>query len=160
MLEDFLKGNHYTIKLATVPWPREVNGCLSCDMEWAMPSAGKAGRYGRHHGQDRWSQGREASSGYPRAQSAGLRGSYEPVRTDGTQSMSLELGAEVKQRQQVRQRWRTGFPGTYSARGAGAMADRRVAGPAQAAWARGRARAGCAGAEQAVTGLGHAAPTN
>jgi hypothetical protein len=105
----------------------------------------QAGRYGRHHGHNRCSQGRKASLGHPKALSTDPRGLYEPVRTDGMQTMSLDLSAEVKQRQEVRQRWRTEFPGTYSARGAGAMAVHRVAGAQAAARARGRARARCAG---------------
>jgi hypothetical protein len=41
MLPDFLKGNHFTIKLATAPWLWETKGYLDDHQEWNTPVGGE-----------------------------------------------------------------------------------------------------------------------
>jgi hypothetical protein len=127
MLEDFLKGNHFVLDLATLPWPwgtRELSGStkgvehpFDGQCERCVYGSGQVQGVPRPRGPNQLIQAQEDPPQQP----------YRPARS---QSRAPAMGARADQRQQARLKGRRRrFCGAESARGGHTGAEQVLAGP-------------------------------
>jgi hypothetical protein len=126
MLEDFLKGNHFVLDLATLPWP------------WGTLELWRGGTKGVHHPFDgqcgHFGYGSRQDQGVPRLRgprhltpgldTPSLQQPYRPARV---QLGAPAMGADAEQRQQAKVGRRRRFYGARGARGESAGAEQGVA---------------------------------